>query len=303
MILTCPECATSYFVDDSRIPKAGRTVKCSNCGARWEARNEPTAILEPEADEPEAPPAPEPTVAQTDTDAAATAAASPEIPPDDLEIAPAEPSDAAGAEAEEESKPPSDFLRVRDPVRPAATARNEAKGKVAIWAAAATLIVALVAGAIAFRGEVVRLLPASQAAYAGLGLPVNSVGLVIESVHAEPTFLGGRPVLSVTGAIRNVKGEAVNAPPLRVNLLNRSGKAIAAKVVRPIDPRVPAGAVRHFAIAISDPPSNARDLEVVFDLAPERAASTPAAAAVQPDAPAEAQPLPAGTPDALPEHG
>ena len=37
MILTCPECATSYFVDDSRIAAAGRTVKCSNCGARWTA--------------------------------------------------------------------------------------------------------------------------------------------------------------------------------------------------------------------------------------------------------------------------
>lgn len=137
-----------------------------------------------------------------------------------------------------------------------------------------------------------------------LGLPVNSVGLVIEGVHAEPTFLGGRPVLSVTGAIRNVKGEAVNAPALRVNLLNRQGKAIAAKVVRPVDPRVPAGAVRHFAIAISDPPANARDLEVVFDTAPQRAATAPdagqpAAAA----APIEAQPLPPSAPEALSEHG
>src|SRR6201746_784556 len=38
MILTCPECATSYFVDDSRIAAAGRTGKCSNCGARRTAR-------------------------------------------------------------------------------------------------------------------------------------------------------------------------------------------------------------------------------------------------------------------------
>ena len=37
MILTCPECATSYFVDDSKVP-AGRQVKCSNCGARWVAQ-------------------------------------------------------------------------------------------------------------------------------------------------------------------------------------------------------------------------------------------------------------------------
>src|ERR1700761_103974 len=37
MILTCPECATSYFVDDSKVAPGGRTVKCSNCGARWTA--------------------------------------------------------------------------------------------------------------------------------------------------------------------------------------------------------------------------------------------------------------------------
>ena len=40
MILTCPECATSYFVDDSKIPTEGRAVKCANCGARWTATPE-----------------------------------------------------------------------------------------------------------------------------------------------------------------------------------------------------------------------------------------------------------------------
>ena len=37
MILTCPECATSYFVDDLRIPRLGRMVKCTNCSHRWRA--------------------------------------------------------------------------------------------------------------------------------------------------------------------------------------------------------------------------------------------------------------------------
>src|SRR5258708_20035722 len=55
MILTCPECATSYFVDDSRISPAGRTVKCSNCGARWTAFPE---AAEAAQDEPPSPPEP-----------------------------------------------------------------------------------------------------------------------------------------------------------------------------------------------------------------------------------------------------
>jgi hypothetical protein len=108
-------------------------------------------------------------------------------------------------------------------------------------------------------------------------------------------------VLSVTGSIRNVRDEAVTVPSIRVNLLNHNGKPIAAKVAKPIDPRVPAGATRHFAIAISDPPANAHDLEVVFETAAQRAARAPVTPAAA--APVDAQPLPPGAPDALPEHG
>src|SRR5687768_3856153 len=38
MILTCPECATSYFVDDGKIGAEGRSVRCAGCGNRWTAR-------------------------------------------------------------------------------------------------------------------------------------------------------------------------------------------------------------------------------------------------------------------------
>ena len=56
MILTCPECATSYFVDDGRIPRRGRTVKCSSCGARWKAL--PEGVVEDDFE----PPSPRPVV-------------------------------------------------------------------------------------------------------------------------------------------------------------------------------------------------------------------------------------------------
>jgi hypothetical protein len=227
--------------------------------------------------------------------AAAPAAHPGDAPPDDfaveddLEVVAIEPDRASRMAALRAARPP------RNPGR-------EARSLVAVWAAAAVLVVALVAGAIAFRGEVVKLVPQSQAAYAGLGLSVNSVGLVIEGLRAEPTFLGGRPVLSITGALRNVRDAAVTSPALRINLLNRAGKPIAAKIVRPIDPRVPAGATRHFAIAFTDPPANAQNLEVLFDVTGQQTAVAPIAPPPAP-APVEAQPIPAGSPDALADHG
>jgi predicted Zn finger-like uncharacterized protein len=35
MILTCPECETQYFAEDSSIGDSGRTVKCATCGHTW----------------------------------------------------------------------------------------------------------------------------------------------------------------------------------------------------------------------------------------------------------------------------
>ena len=52
MILTCPECASRYFVDDSKVGATGRVVRCASCGHRWNARNDATDDL---FDEPEVP--------------------------------------------------------------------------------------------------------------------------------------------------------------------------------------------------------------------------------------------------------
>lgn len=57
MILTCPACATRYFVDDGAVPAAGRMVRCAACRTTWRAQGEaPAAGLEPEltASEPSA---------------------------------------------------------------------------------------------------------------------------------------------------------------------------------------------------------------------------------------------------------
>ncbi|MEO8114312.1 MAG: DUF3426 domain-containing protein, partial [Phenylobacterium sp.] len=197
----------------------------------------------------------------------------------------------------------------RGPVTVLGDSRSEARRTAFVLAAAAVVVAALIAGAIAYRAEVIRLWPKSSAAYAGLGLPVDSLGLVIEDVHYQPTFQGGHPVLAVSGVIRNLKDEPATVPLLRFSLLDRAGKLVVAKIARPIDPKIPGKAKRYFAVSLVDPPSTAHDLEVVFETAkpgaadpgPTDAVLSPAPAAAP--APVEAQPLPPGTIDALPDHG
>jgi hypothetical protein len=129
---------------------------------------------------------------------------------------------------------------------------------------------------IVFRADVVRLWPRSAAAYATIGMPVNSLGLVLEAVKAEPALQGGRAALSISGQIRNIEDRTLTAPPLKISLLNKAGKPVATQIARAADPRIPPGETRHFAIDMFDPPSSAHDLEVTF--APEKAAKAVTAA-------------------------
>lgn len=287
MILTCPDCATSYFVDDSKIPADGRVVKCASCGARWTAT--PEASLDLQASE-EAP-------------AVAVEPAEPEV--EDKPI-----HELTGEDL------PKVFRAKADTERRV----REAAATGVIWAGMAAALVLMIALAIIFRVDVVRLWPRTASAYAGVGLPVNSLGLVIEGVRFEPSLQDGHAALSVSGMIRNIENEPVVTPPLRISLLNAEGKAVATKIARPADARIPPGETRHFAIALLDPPASAKELEVAFAPRepvnlkvkqgdPPAPARQPAAPVLRPaaepaasPAPVEAQPLPPGSPDALPAH-
>jgi predicted Zn finger-like uncharacterized protein len=253
MILTCPECATSYFVDDSKIPPEGRSVRCVSCGARW------TAHLEPELE------------LVNDPEEGALAR---EPEPDEPAEAPI--SELAGEEL------PKVFRAKADTDR---KVRQAAAVGVA-WAAAVAVVAVLVALAIVFRADVVRSWPRSAAAYAAVGLPVNSLGLVLENVKAEPALKSGHAALSISGRIRNVEDRVLTAPPLRINLLNKAGKPVVTQIARATDPRIPPGQTRHFAIDILDPPTSAHDLEVSFIA--EKPGDKPAHAAAK--APAHHEP-------------
>jgi predicted Zn finger-like uncharacterized protein len=229
MILTCPECATGYFVEDEQIRAAGRAVRCAACGARWTALPEGPLELVP-----------------SETDGALAK----------------EPADDAALEAGPFS---GDELPRAFRTRAEEEKRNrQAAITGAIWAGVAIVAACVIGMAIIFRESVVRAWPQTASAYAALGLPVNPTGLVIEQVHAEPSLEEGHAALDVTGVIRNVVGRAVTAPPLRISLLNAQGKRVAGQITNFADPRIPSGATRSFRTSIPDPPFSAANLQVDF---------------------------------------
>jgi predicted Zn finger-like uncharacterized protein len=253
MILTCPECATSYSVDDAKIGAAGREVRCAACGTRWHAKL----------------PAPEPH-ALTDFDIVAV---------------PAVEAEAPAPPAEEPA------LRVRSGESPARTyrARTQAKKSVkraaaagAVWGGMGLMFVVLIGAAYLFRVDVVRLWPKSASAYAQLRVPVNPLGLEFEDVDAHPALKDGRAALIVTGKIRNTKDSAIESPPLRIALVDKTGKRLATKIADPENALIPPGEARHFSIALVDPPIAAEDAEVAFAM--DRKVSRKALAAPAPSA-------------------
>ncbi len=267
MILTCPECATRYFVEDERLSEAGRSVKCGSCGARWTARAE--APLE---------------LVQSELGAVA------EEPLDPFKLA---PDEGAG----ELSELPADALprhfrgraQTREKVREAATSG-------AVWAGLIAAFLLLLGIAVLLRQDIARIFPRAAGAFAMAGLPVNVVGLTIENQHAQPALKGGHAVLTVSGSLHNVRTGPVAAPPLRISIMNNQGRVLAVNIADPGGSLIPPGASRGFAVDVVDPPEGAADVEITFAANAAKQAPPPPRAAAAPNAGLRAAPPAAGGP-------
>jgi predicted Zn finger-like uncharacterized protein len=244
MILTCPECATRYFVPDGSVGPEGRTVRCASCSNSWRAFPEADAPLELDVSEEEAVAFTQEIEAQASAGAPGTGAGG------RARLRAARRGTAEGLPAEGEAasrEPPRGGLR-----RPVGPGRRGRGGVLA------TLAVS--------RESVVQAWPKSASAYAAIGLPVNPTGLVIERQQATPSFMEGRPAIIVRGSIRNVRTQPVIAPPLEITLLDGGGKALATKISQAVNPSVPAGASRYFEETVLDPPGAVAEVEVKFAL-------------------------------------
>lgn len=238
MILTCPKCATRYFVDDQRLGTSGRTVKCASCGERWTAAAEAALELSAEA--------------------------GPRV----------EAAVATGtAETQEIHGDVSRLFRAK--VEQQRRTRRIAVATL-VWLGLGAGFASLLAAAYVLRVDLVRLAPSAAGAYAAAGIRVNVTGLEFEKIKAEPAP-DGSPVVTVTGAVRNVVSEAVAPPPIRVTLVDAKGARLGSTVVRLRTPVVAPGASVAFGATLPDVGARAADVDLSFapELAPRPARAQP----------------------------
>ena len=245
MILTCPECATRYFLPDMQVGRAGRSVKCTQCGHVWRVEPEP----EPE------PPAPEP---------------EPELEPAPPVFPDPEEEFAAAAQRRAE------ILRLKKEAAER-KARQAAAITAAVWAGVAAAIALCLVAAAVFRIQMVKWWPGTASAYAAIGLPVNASGLLLDKVQAAPAVVQGHRALVITGVLTNASADARNAPAFRVAILDAAGKPIKEAVIQVAPTALKVGEARRFQLQVADPPPAAKDVEVTLavpDAVPAKASAT-----------------------------
>lgn len=182
MILTCPECATRYFVADDRVGPEGRVVRCASCGTKWTARPDEPLELDAAHDE-----------------EALTVESRDEEP--ELTSLPGEALPRAFRER----------AQTREKVREAAAVG-------VVWASLLVAVTLVVGLAVVLRQDIARTWPRTAGAYALVGLPVNLVGLAIENQHAQPALRDGHAALVISGQLRNLRGQPIATLPLRIAL-------------------------------------------------------------------------------------
>ena len=119
--------------------------------------------------------------------------------------------------------------------------------------------------AIAAKGAIVSIAPATAAVYAAVGLPVNLRGLSIANVRVTVTQqTEGRGELLVTGEITNLRDGETAAPNLRLALRADDGRELCVWTARGPKPRLGAHERVPFRARLAAPPAGVRDVLVKF---------------------------------------
>ena len=228
MILTCPACRTRYQAEGSRFAPSGRDVRCAKCSHVW-FQAPPEVETEPE---------PEPQIAA--------------------------PDNARTAAGEGVHGPVRSPMSADAPAFGAAGEQSRRLAVIAGWAGLVGFTVTIAWSTIEFRQTVAGLWPQSASLYAVIGMPVNLVGLALEDVATSREMENGRNTLSVSGTIVNITGRELPVPQVYVTLSDAADRELYRWSFSAGIATLPPGAASPFVTRLSDPPPEARTIDVAF---------------------------------------
>ena len=247
MILTCPQCASRYFLPDVQVGRSGRAVKCTACGTTWRVE-----------------PAPEPEPLPSPLDGKSEGEAAPPVF--------ADPEEEFAAAAQRRA----DILRQKK----AEAERKQRQANAitaAVWAGLVAAVAVLLTLGVIFRIQVVKAWPGAATAYAALHMPINASGLLIDKVQAAPAIVQGHRALMVTGVLTNASAGPRDTPAFRVSVLDKTGKPLAQRTIQVTAVALKVGEARRFQLEVADPPPGADNVEVTLAPPPSPPAHAPVA--------------------------
>ena len=140
--------------------------------------------------------------------------------------------------------------------------RQSRQAAITAWTTVIALFAVILSGMYFLRGEVVQRWPASASTYAQLGLEVNRFGLDFLETRADRFFEGTTPILEVRGNLKNIRRREVDAPFIRVDMLDEAGAVIASSYAPIVPAQIEAGDIAAFAARIENPPYESFELDV-----------------------------------------
>jgi len=248
MIINCSSCDTSYEVEASYFEPDGRKVKCSSCGIVWFQKYiRPEDVQEPDQ------------VEDFEENQAGSTTEVTSNPPENRD----EPGEN---DASDDIKSEAQRLVAAAHQKKAGRQKHNKQLISALvgWGSLAATIVLAAGLSVAYRQNIVKMLPSSASLYAQLGMPVNVRGMSFVNVVYKRDFENGLPVLAIKGEVVNLTDRQLVLPRVRFGLLDQTDKELYYWTVRvdkkPLDPK----ARVKFATRLASPPAGAKGLIVRF---------------------------------------
>ena len=292
MLIVCPNCATSYQVEPSSLGATGRSVRCVRCKKVWFASNTESmaaiaashhqdiaafstagaGMSEPPVDDAPAESAMDQAAAEDRDDRGPA----PLPEPVDYQLPPEEPpavvEDAPPlAPADQETPPPPaaentpediESVAARRLRRPPPRARS--RWPMPGWGTAILLLITINIGLVAWRVDIVRLLPQTASIYAAIGFDVNLRGLAFTELVTRKETQDGVQMLMVEGVIKSNSRQTTDVPRLRFAVRNAKGLEIYTWTAVPARNQIAPGATMPFRTRLASPPPDSQAVLVRF---------------------------------------